>query len=201
MYASDGKAARDKRAKQRELRQTALNKLGDREYKKLLQEVDLMTHTSVDINKLIDKRVNEIQERMEAERKEEEAAQRRVTRSQAGTSAETTAETEPVPQVRSPRKRGKEDDHKETGGKKPKTTEPKDTAEKTPKTSERKETGGKKPKTPKAPQHIDDEDYELDLNTGKFIQKKTSKDDANDESTGRKRKSTAIPLLEDDRRR
>ena len=28
----------------------------EKEYKKLLQEVDLMTHTSVDIDKLIDKR-------------------------------------------------------------------------------------------------------------------------------------------------
>ena len=248
VYSSDGKAARDKRAKQRELHQTALDKLGEKEYKKLLQEVDLMTDTSVDINKLIDKRVNEIQERMESERQEEEASQRRVTRSQASTSTETTAETEPVPQVRSPRKRGKQEEHKETGGKKPKkTTEQKDTAEetakpderketggkrpkasewketagKTPKTSEHKTTGGKKPKTPKVPQHIDGEDYELDLDTGKFIRKKKA-DDANDESTSRKGKGTdkelktsdtvdkskdrgkknkktgAIPLLEDD---
>ena len=150
VYSSDGKEAREKCAQQCEVRQTAISKLGDKEYKKLLQEVDLMTHTAVDINKLVDKRVNEIQECMEAERQKEEASQRPVTRSQAGTSTEMTAERELIPQVRSPRKRGKEDDHKETGGKKPKRTEPKDTAEKTPKTSERKETGGKKPKTPKA---------------------------------------------------
>ena len=75
VYTSDGKEARKKRAQQREVRQTAISKLGDKEHRKLLQEVDLMTHTAVDINKLVDKRVNEIQERMEAERQKEEASQ------------------------------------------------------------------------------------------------------------------------------
>ena len=110
VYASDGKENRNKRAEQRELRQQALNKLGDIEYKKLLQEVDWMTHTSVDIHKLIDKRLKEIEERMEEERKKQEKADmenasRRVTRSTAGTSTEVTEEVEPTPaSVKSPKK-------------------------------------------------------------------------------------------------
>ena len=66
VYTSDGKEARNKHAQQREIRQTAVEKLGEQEYRKLLQEVDLMTHTPVDMNKIINKRVNEIEERMAA---------------------------------------------------------------------------------------------------------------------------------------
>ena len=115
--------------------------------------------------------------------------------------AGTSAETEPVPPVPvgSPRKRKQEDDHKETSGKKPKAVEHKDTAGKTPKAVERKDTGAKKPKTTKGPQHVDDEDFELDLDTGKFVQKKkkpktpvesTKDDDHHDESTSQKWKAT-----------
>ena len=55
-------------------------------------------------------------------------------------------------------------------------------------------TGGKKPKTPatKGPQHVDDNEFELDMNTGKFIRKKAVPEtEKGDESTSRKRKSTA----------
>ena len=194
-----------------------------------------------------------------------------MTRSQAGTSTETTDETEPVPQLRSPRKRGTEDNHKDTGGKKPKTPDRKDTGGKKPKTPDRKDTGGKKPKTPdrkdtggkkpktpdrkntggktpkrketagktpkttehpmtgrkktplpKGPQHVDDEEFDLDINTGKFVRKeKVTVAEKDDESMSRKRKSDntskpsdtgdesrsrskkqkktdAVPLLEDD---
>ena len=74
--SSDGKEAREKRAQQREIRQTAVEKLGEKEYRKLIQEVDFWTHTPIDMNRMINKRVNEIQERMDALRKEEEASQR-----------------------------------------------------------------------------------------------------------------------------
>ena len=90
---------------------------------------------------------------------------------------------------------------------------------------EHKTTGGKKPRMPvtKGPQHMDDDKFELDINTGKFIRKKkapvtekgdestsrkgkptsnTSKpSDTGNESKGRdkkKKKMTAVPLLEDD---
>ena len=75
VYSSDGKEAHKKRAEQREIRQTAVDKLGEKEYRKLIQEVDFWMHTPVDMNKMINKRVKEIQEHMEALRKEEEAAQ------------------------------------------------------------------------------------------------------------------------------
>ena len=67
VYKSDGKAARDQRAKQREVRQTGISKLGEVEYKCLLQEVDLMTKEKVDIDKIINKRLKEIEERLQSE--------------------------------------------------------------------------------------------------------------------------------------
>ena len=190
VYASDGKQNRNKRAEQRELRQQALNRLGDIEYKKLLQEVDWMTHTSVDIHKLIDKRIKEMEERMEEERKKQEKADmenasRRVTRSTAGTSTEVTEEVQPTP----------------ASGKSPK------------KHTKEQETGGKKPKTSQEPKsaHIDDENYELpkDLETGRPI-KKRKRDNRKDEEevdtldasktrgTRGTKKSSAIPLPHDD---
>ena len=226
VYTSDGKDAREKRAQQREIRQTAVEKLGEKEYRKLIQEVDFWTHTPIDMNKMINKRVKEIQERLDALRKEEEGSQRRTTRSQAGTSAETTDETEPVPQLRSLErkniggKKPKTPERKNVGGKKPKTPERKNTGGKTPKPKEQPKTGGKKTPITKGPRHVDDDEFELDINTGKFVQKeKVAEKD--DESTSRKRKSdntskpddtaeesrsrpkkskktSAIPLLEDD---
>ena len=100
-------------------------------------------------------------------------------------------------------------------GKRPKT------AEKRPKTAEKKlkasdqdeksrETsrttkGVKKPKTVKTPQHVDDEELDLDFNTSKFVRestRKTTGDNYNiDESRRRPqvaKKSASIPLLEDD---
>ena len=65
-----------------------MSRLGEVEYKRLLQEVDLMTHTEIDIKKIIDKRLKEIEERLQAEEKEKEHQDRRQTRSQAGTSRE-----------------------------------------------------------------------------------------------------------------
>ena len=126
----------------------AIDKLGEKEYKKLLQEVDLMTHTPIDIKKIIDKRLKEIEECLAAERQlEEPEEERRVTRSQAGKPG-SSADPEPAPvPVGSPKKRKAEDEtRKEVGGKKPKTSDRKETGGKMPKSSERKETGGKMPK-------------------------------------------------------
>ena len=81
-YSSDGREARNKRAEQRRMRATRIEKLGDQEYKKLLQEIDQMTQTPVNMQELIDKRMKEISERLEAEEKEKEVAEQRKTRSQ-----------------------------------------------------------------------------------------------------------------------
>ena len=109
-YASNRKEACDKRAQQRAVRATGIDKLGEEEYKKLLREVDLMTHTPVDINAIINKRMKEIEEQLASERAENEVPERRQTRSQAqaGTSSamdagddvsvdEPRKELEPVP--------------------------------------------------------------------------------------------------------
>ena len=89
IYSEDGKEARDKRAEQRRMRATGIEKLGEEEYKKLLQEIDRMTQTPVDMQELIDKRMKEIAERLEAEEKEVE--EQRKTRP--GTSKDTIPTT------------------------------------------------------------------------------------------------------------
>ena len=164
-YASNGKEARDKRAQQRAVCATGIDKLGEEEYKKLLREVDLMTHTPVDINEIINKRMKEIEERLASERAENEAPERRQTRSQAQASIssamdagndvhvdEPRKEVDPEQIAGSPRKRKRDEEfaRKETGGKKPKQPETtmKETGGKKPKTPERKNVGNKKPKTP-----------------------------------------------------
>ena len=90
VYSEDGREARDKRAEQRRMRVTGIEKLGEEEYKKLLQEIDRMTQTLVNMQELIDKRMKEITERLEAEEKEKEMEEKRKTRP--GTSTETIPE-------------------------------------------------------------------------------------------------------------
>ena len=135
IYSSDGKEARNKRAQQRAVRTTGINKLGEDEYRKLLQEIDLMTHTPANIEELINKRMKEIEKRVAAEQQEKEATERRQTRSQVdkpGTSTATDTGTEPV--QRGSQRKQKADDtddtsrsRSQTGVKRPKkksTTEP-----------------------------------------------------------------------------
>ena len=168
-YSSDGKESRDERNKKRTIRVFGIEQLGLDEYQKLMREIDSMTG-SAELEKIVNKRIQEVKERLESERRAREKDERTRTRSQLG-KAGTSAEKEPVPPVPvgSPRKRKQEDGRKETGGKKPKGAERKDTAEKTTKTSERnqtvgkapkagkhKSTGAKKPKTPAA----DDDQHE-----------------------------------------
>ena len=248
MYSEGGKESRDEQNKKRTIRVFGMEQLGVDEYQKLMREIDSMTG-SAELDRIVKKWVQEVKERLENERLAREADERRQTRSQteaAGTST-STEPVPPVPSVGSPRKRKREEEnrketggkapkapeqkkpktseHKETGGKAPKAPERKQTAGKTPKMTEHKTTGGKKPKTPatKGPEHVDDDEFELDINTGKFIRKKkapvtekgdestsrkrkptsnTSKpSDTGDESKGRdkkKKKMTSVPLLEDD---
>ena len=233
VYKSDGKATRDQRAKQREVRQIGISKLGEVEYKRLLQEVDLMMKEKVDIDKIIDKRLKEIRERLQSE---EDGNQDRIqTRSQAGTFSEQpkvddgqTAGKRPKTAGKHPKTAEKQPkaatfseqpkvDDGQTAGKRPKTAgkHPK-TAEKQHKASDqdkkssetpRASKGVKKPKTAKTPQHVDDEELNLDLNTGKPVRKNTRKttgdNDDIDELKHRSKpqvakKSAPIPLFEDD---
>ena len=232
VYSSEGKVARNKGAKQREIRQTRISKLGEVEYKRLLREVDLMTKEQIDIDKIINKRLKEIEERLQAEEKEKENQDCRQTRSQAGTSSEEPKEGA----QKRPKTAGKQPktDDGQTAGKRPKTAgkqlktagkkpktgdktagkQPK-TAEKKPKTGDQDEKsietprntkGAKKPKTTKTPQHVNDEEFDLDLDTGKFIRRKNTgktADDNDDINESRRRpqvakKSAPVPLLEDD---
>ena len=101
VYSEDGKEARNKRAEQRRLRATGIEKLGEEEYKRLLQEIDKMTQTPVNIEQLIDKRMNELAERLEAEEKEKEAEEKRKNKDRPGTS------TEAIPRTRSSTRKGK----------------------------------------------------------------------------------------------
>ena len=134
---------------------------------------------------------------------------------QPGTSTEPVP---PVPAAGSPRKHKRQDETRnETGGKAPKKPEPEqkktkmsecqekgEKAPKTPKASERKQTAGERPKpmastttsskTPGVPQHVDDDEFDLDVRTGKFVRKQKdttteTRTEKDDESTGRKRKS------------
>ena len=86
------------------MRATGIEKLGDKEYKKLLQEIDQMSQTPVNMEELINKRMQEITERLEAEEQETEAQGKRKTRSQ--DKPGTSKDTGPVPaRLSSPRKR------------------------------------------------------------------------------------------------
>ena len=183
IYSSDGKEARNKRAKQRAVRTTGINKLGEDEYRKLLQEIDLMTHTPANIEELINKRMKEIEKCRAAEQQEKEASERRQTRSQTdkpGTSAATDTGTELV-QRASQRKRKADDtdntprSRTQTGAKRPKqksTTELKrESGGKKPKADDtddmsrsQTQTGGKRPKQKKTsviPMLMDDDDDDV----------------------------------------
>ena len=102
VYSEDGKEARNKRAEQRRLRVTGIEKLGEEEYKKLLEEIDRMTQTPVDMQELINKRMKEIAERLEAEGKEKEVPEQRKTRPR--TSTETRPTTRSSTTRRQPEK-------------------------------------------------------------------------------------------------
>ena len=154
VYSEDGKEARNKRAEQRRMRATGIEKLGEEEYKKLLEEIDRMTQTPVDMQELIDKRMKEIAERLEAEEKEKEVEEQRKTRP--GTSMETR------PTTRSSTTRRKLETDTEP---KPKTKQSKqvkiDDASKSRK--DKAEKQAKRSKTAAVPLIEDDDDDDLEL--------------------------------------
>ena len=107
-YAKDGKMSRDKRAQQRHIRVFGMQKLGMVEYRKLMQEIDQMTNQDVDVMAVVNKRIEEVCERLDAEEKEKVEGQRRQTRSRTEKAGTSTTTMESV------------DTRKTTGAKKPK---------------------------------------------------------------------------------
>ena len=107
-YATDGKASRDKRAQQRHVRVFGMQKLGMIEYRKLMQEIDQMTNQDVDVMAVVNKRIEEVRERLDAEEKEKVEGQPRQTRSRTEKAGTSTTTMESV------------DTRKTTGAKKPK---------------------------------------------------------------------------------
>ena len=138
-YATDGKTSRDKRAQQRHIRVFGMQKLGMIEYRKLMQEIDQMMNQDMDVMAMVNKRVEEVRERLDAEEKEKQEGEHRQTRSwteKAGTSATTTESvgTRKTTGVKKPkqkdddtvdksRNRKKEGVKQKTPGSKAKTTE------------------------------------------------------------------------------
>ena len=173
-YHGDGAASRDQRAKERSIRVFGINELGMEEYQKLLKEIDQMTG-KVDMGQLVNKRVQELKERLqqeakdkeEAEKREMEAEKRPTTRSTATTSATEVTEDEtirPTKAGKKPVEKGKEAEpvvRPTKAGKKPRTATTTTTTTSTSSTTEKETTkptsetetprptkGGKKPTKP-----------------------------------------------------
>ena len=133
-YATDGKRSRDKRAQQRHIRVFGMQKLGMNEYRKLMQEIDQMTDPDVDVMAMVNKRIEEIRERLDAEEKEKVEGQRRQIRSRTEKAGTSTTTMESV------------DTRKMTGAKKPKKKDGDTIDESRNRVDTRKTTGAKKPK-------------------------------------------------------
>ena len=98
-----GKASCDKRAEKRHIRVFDMQKLGMVEYCKLMEEVDQMTNELVDVMAFVNKRIEELRERLESEEKEKREKERRQTQSKkdkAGTSSATKTTSEPIQEPR-----------------------------------------------------------------------------------------------------
>ena len=172
IYSEDGREVRNKRAEQRRMRATGIEKLGEEEYKKLLQEIDRMTQTPVNMQELIDKRMKEISERLEAEEKQTEAEQRRQTRSQDRPGTFKDTESEPARRS-SPRKRKPDADMEKDGSKKEtKKTDPQPKVRQSERveiddaSKSRKDKAEKQPKQSKKaaiPMIVDDDDDDLQI--------------------------------------
>ena len=133
-YATDGKMSRDKRAQQRHIRVFGMQKLGMNEYRKLMQEIDQMTDPDVDVMAMVNKRIKEIRERLDAEEKEKEEGQRRQIRSRTEKAGTSTTTVEGVTT------------RKTTGARKPKQKDGDTVDESRNRVDTRKTTGAKKPK-------------------------------------------------------
>ena len=131
-----------------------MQKLGMVEYRKLMEEVDQMTCEPEVMMALVNKRIEEVRECLEAEEKEKQEEKRRQTQrktDQAGTLSTTKMTTEPTQEPRK-RTRGVDDideSRSRTGTNKPKP------GKRTEKEEVRKTTGAKKPK-PKTDDTVDE---------------------------------------------
>ena len=149
-YATDGKTSREKRAQQRHIRVFGMQKLGMNEYRKLMQEIDQMTDPDVDVMAMVNKRIKEIRERLDAEEKEKVEGQRRQIRSRMD-----SVETRKTTGAKKPKQkdgdtvdesRTRVDTRKTTGAKKPKQKDGDTVDESRTRVDTRKTTGAKKPK-------------------------------------------------------
>ena len=159
-YATDGKTSREKGAQQRHIRVFGMQKLGMNEYRKLMQEIDQMTDPDVDVMAMVNKRIKEIRERLDAEEKEKVEGQRRQIRSRtekAGTSTTTMESVETRKTTGAKKTKQKDGDtvdesrtrvdtRKTTGAKKPKQKDGDTSDESRTRVDTRKMTGAKKPK-------------------------------------------------------
>ena len=174
-YATDGKTSRDKRAQQRHIRVFGMQKLGMNEYRKLMQEIDQMTDPDVDVMAMVNKRIKEIRERLDAEEKEKEEGQRRQIRSRTEKAGTSTTTVEGVTT------------RKTTGAKKPKQKDGDTVDESRNRVDTRKTTGAKKPKQ-KDGDTVDESRNRVDTRKTTGAKKPKQKDsDTVDESRGRKK--------------
>ena len=192
-YATDRKAPHDKQAEQHHIRVFGMEKLGMVEYRKLMEEVDQMTNEPVDMMALVNKRIEELRERLEAEEKEKQEGECRQTQSKtdkAGTSSATTTTNEPTQEPRK-QTRGVDDideSRSRTSAKKPKPSKS------TEKEEVQKTTGAKKPK-PKTDDTVD----ESENRKKKQAQKKLPSPKAKAAAQARKAKKTVMEDDDDDR--
>ena len=170
-----------------------MQKLGMVEYRKLMEEVDQMTNEPVEVMALVNKRIEEVRECLEAEEKEKQEREHRQTQSKtdkAGTSSTTTMTTEPTQEHRT-RTRGVDDideSRSRTGTKKPKPSKS------TEKEEVRKTTGAKKPK-PKTDDAVD----ESENRKKEQAQKKLPSPKAKAAAQAKKAKKTVTDDDNDDR--
>ena len=191
-YATDGKTSRDKRAEQRHIKVFGMQELGMVEYRKLMEEVDQMRGELVDVMALVNKRIEEVCERLEAEEKEKQERERRQTQSKTGKAGTSSATKTTTELTQEPRKRTRgmdniDESRSRTGTKKPKLSKT------TKKEEVRKTTGAKKPK-PKTDDAVD----ESENRKKKQAQKKLPSPKAKAAAQAKKAKKTVTEDDDDD---
>ena len=169
-----------------------MQELGMVEYRKLMEEVDQMRGELVDVMALVNKWIEEVRERLEAEEKEKQERERGQTQSKtgkAGTSSATKMTTEPTQEPRK-QTRGIDDineSRSRTGTKKPKPSKT------TKKEEVQKTTGAKKPK-PKTDDAVD----KSENRKKKQVQKKLQSPKAKVAAQAKKAKKTVTEEDDDD---
>ena len=104
-YTTDRKTSCDKRAEQHHIKVFGMQELGMVEYGKLMEEVDQMRGEPVDVMALVNKRIEELRERLEAEEKEKQERECRQTQSKTGKAGTSSATKTTTELTQEPRKR------------------------------------------------------------------------------------------------